>query len=70
MPFISVKTWPNISDDIAFNLMREITRVTAKVTGAPLDKITVVIEEIPKARWAEAGIIGIDPDFASKSRQS
>ncbi|TYR67700.1 tautomerase, partial [Enterobacter hormaechei] len=40
-----------------------------KNTGAPLDKISVVVSEIAPSRWADAGVSGTDKDFPVKSRR-
>ncbi len=68
MPILHVTTWSPQSDDTARELMEALTDTVARVTGAPLDKITVLISEIPRNRWAEGGALGDDPDFARKSR--
>lgn len=69
MPFVRVTTWPNQSDEQCKELIEEITKVVSQVTGAPLDKIAVVIHEIPQNRWGEAGVLGSDPTFAEASRK-
>jgi 4-oxalocrotonate tautomerase len=69
MPFITVTTWPNQTDEKCQELIEEITNATHKVTGAPLDKIAVVIQEIPQNRWGEAGIMATNPDFPELSRR-
>lgn len=70
MPIVHLTTWSPQSDDTARELMEALTDTVARVTGAPLDKITVLISEIPRNRWAEGGAIGDDPDFAVRSRQT
>ncbi|MFD9221534.1 4-oxalocrotonate tautomerase family protein [Streptomyces sp. NPDC060064] len=69
MPFITVTTWPNQTDEKCQELIEEITKVTHKVTGAPLDKIAVVIQEIPQNRWGEGGIMATNPEFPELSRR-
>jgi 4-oxalocrotonate tautomerase len=49
--------------------MEELTRTVRRVTGAPLDKITVYIQEVPRNRWAEGGALGSDPKFPELSRR-
>lgn len=68
MPIVSVTTWPG-ENGKAQELMEELTRTVARVTGAPLDKITVYINEIPKNRWSEGGALGNDPEFGELSRR-
>ncbi|MQM26568.1 tautomerase family protein [Glycomyces albidus] len=69
MPFITVTTWPSQSDEQAQALIEEITKATHAVTGAPLDKIAVVINEIPQSRWGEAGVMATNPEFPELSRK-
>ena len=68
MPIIHVTTWPTPLDKKQ-KMILEITRVVHETTGAPLDKITVCVQEIEKNSWAEAGIFGSDPEFPKKSRR-
>jgi 4-oxalocrotonate tautomerase len=69
MPIINVTTWPT-SDEKKRQMILEITRVVHETTGAPLNKITVYVQEIKKSSWAEAGIFGDDPEFSVKSKRS
>lgn len=69
MPIITVTTWPNLDDGTARALLSRLTETTREVTGCPLDKVTVLIHEIPQNRWAEAGSLGSDADFALASRR-
>jgi len=68
MPIINITTWPTPTE-VKEKLLKEITRVTHEVTGAALDKITVLIQEVEKASWCDAGILGNDPDFPVNSRR-
>jgi len=70
LPIISVTTWPNQTDEQCRRLIQELTRTVREVTGAPLDKITVYIQEIPQNRWGEAGAIGDDPNYPEASRRT
>lgn len=69
MPIIHITTWAGQTDEKSKELVEALTETTHRVTGAPLDKITVYISEIPRNRWAEAGVLGDDPDFPTKSRE-
>jgi 4-oxalocrotonate tautomerase len=68
MPIINITTWPT-PPEIKEKMMIAITQVIHEVTGAPLDKITVLIQEVEKNSWCEAGALGSDPQFATKSRR-
>ncbi|MER6214188.1 4-oxalocrotonate tautomerase family protein [Streptomyces sp. NPDC048387] len=69
MPIISVTTWDGQDDAQAQELMEELTRTVRRVTGVPLDKITVYVQEVPRNRWAEGGALGSDPKFPELSRR-
>lgn len=69
MPFISVTTWPMLGDEKSLALIEGLTKVAHEVAGAPLDKITVVINEIPTNRWGEGGVLGSNPEFPALSRR-
>lgn len=69
MPFVHVITWPAKNKNEVIRLQEDITFAVHKNTGAPLDKISVVISEIPPSHWADAGIPGTHEDFQTKSRR-
>lgn len=69
MPIISVTTWDGQDDAQVQELLEELTRTVRRVTGAPLDKITVYVQEVPRNRWAEGGALGSDPEFPKLSRR-
>ncbi|MEU9210271.1 tautomerase family protein [Streptomyces sp. NPDC048415] len=69
MPILSMTTWPNQTDEKCQELIEELTQTVHRVIGAPLDKITVYINEIPQNRWGEGGVIGTNPEFAELSRR-
>ena len=68
MPIVSVTNWP-CDDTAAQQLMEELTRTVRRVTGAPLDKITVYVTEVPRNRWSEGGVLGTDTQFPELSRR-
>ncbi|MER7916527.1 MULTISPECIES: tautomerase family protein [unclassified Streptomyces] len=69
MPILSMTTWPNQTDEKCQELIEELTATVHRVIGAPLDKITVFIQEIPQNRWGEGGVLGTNPGFAELSRR-
>ncbi|MEK8034672.1 tautomerase family protein [Ideonella sp. DXS29W] len=69
MPFISVTTWPTLGDEKSQALIEALTHTVREVTGAPMDKIIVVINEIPRNRWGEGGVLGSNPGFPELSRR-
>jgi len=69
MPVVHVATWPVKDEDTVRSLVEGVTRVVHETTGAPLDKIAVYVTEVSPSRWAEAGVLGSDPDFKESSRR-
>lgn len=69
MPVIHIATWPIADENNARALVEDVTRAVHKATGAPLDKISVYVTEVPPSRWADAGVLGTDPEFVRKSRR-
>lgn len=68
MPIAYITAWP-IPDGVKKEIMEEITRVLHEKTGAPLDKITVLIQEVVPSMWCHGGVLGSDPEFKEKSRR-
>ena len=68
MPILSVAIWPH-TDEKYRELIERLTETTHQVTGAPLDKITVCIHEVPQARWGTAGVAASQPQFQERSRR-
>lgn len=69
MPFVHITTWPAKDENTIIRLQEDITLAVHKHTGAPLDKISVVISEVQPSRWSDAGIPGDHKDFPVKSRR-
>ncbi|MCW7539299.1 tautomerase family protein [Aquabacterium sp. A7-Y] len=69
MPVVQITTWPLKDEGAARALVEGVTRVVHESVGAPLDKISVYITEVPPTRWADAGVLGSDPEFRAKSRR-
>ena len=68
MPIINIITWPT-PKNIKEKLITEVTKTVHNVSGAPLDKITVYIQEIERGSWGEAGILGSDPEFPQEKQK-
>ena len=69
MPIIQITTWPTWTDEVKRALLENITQTTHQTTGAPLDKIVVLVNEVPQAAWMEGGVLGSDPSFPQRSRR-
>ncbi len=69
MPVIHIATWPIADDSCVRALVEDVTRAVHSATGAPLDKISVYLTEVAPSRWADAGVLGTDPEFGRTSRR-
>lgn len=55
MPLVIVKMLAGRTAEQKRQLAQEITEVVARVAGAPVDKVDVIIEDHPRENWANAG---------------
>ncbi len=69
MPVIQISTFKMADEAKAKELLQELTATMHRVTGVPLDKISAFLTEVEPNRWADAGVIGSDPEFQVKSRR-
>ena len=69
MPHIQIIGWTIHNDEIAGKLLERVTLAVQETLLCPLDKISVCIQETSPSRWADAGVVGSDPDFVTKSRR-
>ncbi|MDC9613716.1 tautomerase family protein [Xenorhabdus khoisanae] len=69
MPFVQITTWNMNDENQIKSMVEDVTLAVHKNSGAPLDKISVVITEISPSRWSDAGILGNDLSFPIKSRR-
>ncbi|MDA0696863.1 MAG: tautomerase family protein [Proteobacteria bacterium] len=69
MPVIHITTWPLKDENQVESLMEDVTHAVHKNIGAPLDKISVILSEVSPSRWADAGVLGTDIAFQTKSRR-
>ena len=60
MPLVVVKMLEGRSVEQKLHLVREITDVVVKFTGAPQDQVDVIIEDYPRENWAKAGTLYSD----------
>lgn len=69
MPVVEISTFKINDQEKAETLLKEMTATLHRVTGVPLDKISVYLNEIEPSRWADAGVVGSDPEFQTLSRR-
>ena len=55
MPYVSIETFAGKSDEQKRCLIEEVTRAVTSSLGVPREAVWVVIKDVPKASWGEAG---------------
>ncbi len=60
MPLVIVKMLIGRTTEQKRQLAQEITEVVARVSGAPVDKVDVIIEDHPRENWASGGTLYSD----------
>ena len=60
MPLIIVKMLEGRSVEQKRRLVREMTDVVVKFTGAPEEQVDVIIEDYARENWAKAGVLFSD----------
>lgn len=55
MPYVTVKMLPGRSEDQKKALVEKVTEAVSETTGAPVDAVTVFIEEMSKNHYAVGG---------------
>ena len=60
MPFVIVKMLEGRSVEQKRRLVKELTNVVVKFTGATEDQVDVIIEDYARENWAKAGVLFSD----------
>ena len=60
MPFVIVKMVEGRSVEQKRRLVKELTNVVVKFTGATEDQVDVIIEDYARENWAKAGVLFSD----------
>ncbi|MDA1476732.1 4-oxalocrotonate tautomerase [Bacillus sp. CLL-7-23] len=55
MPYVTVQMLEGRTDEQKRNLVEKVTEVVSETTGAPVEKIAVIIEEMKKENYGVAG---------------
>ena len=58
MPMVTVEMYEGRSDEVKAEMIREISRVVAKTSGAPLEDVWIVLKDVPKKHWGMGGVPG------------
>lgn len=60
MPIITVKMLEGRSDDQKRALVKEVTDAVSRTVDAPIENISIIIEEMKKTNFAKAGVLTSD----------
>ena len=55
MPYVTVQMLEGRTDEQKRNLVKKVTEAVSETTGAPAEKIAVIIEELKKENYGVAG---------------
>ncbi|WP_086350065.1 2-hydroxymuconate tautomerase [Candidatus Enterococcus clewellii] len=55
MPFVHIELIEGRSEEQLTNMVKEVTQVISKNTGAPEQNIHVIVNELKKDRYAQGG---------------
>lgn len=55
MPFVHIELIEGRSEEQLTNMVKEVTQVVSKNTGAPEQNIHVIVNELKKDRYAQGG---------------
>lgn len=55
MPIVTVKMIEGRTDEQKRNLCEKVSAVVAETTGAPIENVSVIIEEMSKNHFAKGG---------------
>ncbi|MBP1046868.1 4-oxalocrotonate tautomerase [Enterococcus sp. BWM-S5] len=55
MPFVHIELVEGRSEEQLTNMVKEVTQVISKNTGAPEQNIHVIVNEMKKDRYAQGG---------------
>jgi 4-oxalocrotonate tautomerase len=55
MPYISIETFEGKTPEQKKHLIQEVTRAVTSSLGVPKEAVWIVVKDIPKNSWGEAG---------------
>lgn len=60
MPYVTVKMIEGRTDEQKRALVKEVTEAVSRTVNAPVENVTVFIEEMPKNHYGVAGVLFSD----------
>ncbi len=58
MPMVRVEMYEGRSDEVKERMIKEISRVVAETSGAPIDDVWILLTDVPKKHWGMGGVPG------------
>lgn len=55
MPIVRIELWSGRSAEVKEKLIQKVTQTVCETINCPPEAVTVVIEDIPKENWGQAG---------------
>ena len=55
MPIINIDLWAGRSEEQKEKLIKNVTKTTCDTIGCPPESVIIVIRDIPKENWGQAG---------------
>lgn len=55
MPIINIDLWAGRTAEVKERLIKNVTRTVCETVGCPPEAVIVVIRDIPKENWGQAG---------------
>jgi len=60
MPHITVDMFDGRPPELKREYIRELTEATVRVLGCPKEAVTVVLRDVPRCNWGQAGVPASD----------
>lgn len=57
MPIVTVKMLEGRTTEQKKEMVKKVTDAIVETTGAPAERVSIVIEEMPKTHFATAGVL-------------
>lgn len=58
MPTVRIEMFEGRTDEVKERMIREISKVVAETSGAPIEEVQVVLIDVPKKHWGFGGVPG------------
>ncbi len=56
MPLVEISMLAGRDARMKEDIIREVTDAVVRTSGAPPDAVTVIIRDVPRTDWAQAGV--------------